>query len=135
MRVSLLTTRGMIDMLEYRAGRGATHCFLEAARLAVEHNDDLGAARAHHILGSNLFAVPPHESVRPFQPGGGAGSQARASRAGGVVRHVAGLVDWVHAGDWSTAERLLNEAESLIDGGRARRLDASSSANPSGPIA
>jgi DNA-binding NarL/FixJ family response regulator len=114
-RVSLLTTRGMIDMLEYRLDEARPR-LLEAARLAVEHSDDLGAARAHHILGSNMFAVPPHESVSHF------------TRAAELVRRhgLRGLEAWyvtlqawsmVHAGDWSTAERLLDEAESLIDEG------------------
>ncbi len=117
-RVSLLTTRGMVDMLKFNVDAGRAR-LLDAARIAVEHGDDLGAARAHHILGGNFFAVPLGECVHHF------------GRAAELVRRhgLRGLEGWYLAlqgyamafgGDWTGAERTLDEAEALVSGGADR---------------
>jgi class 3 adenylate cyclase/DNA-binding CsgD family transcriptional regulator/tetratricopeptide (TPR) repeat protein len=111
-RVSLLTTKGMIHLLEFDLDT-ARPLLLEAARLAVEHQDDVGAARAHHILGTNLIAIPPAEAMSHF---------ARAAEL--VRRHgLAGLEAWyltlqgwaaTNAGDWAAAQRLTDEAAAML---------------------
>jgi class 3 adenylate cyclase/DNA-binding CsgD family transcriptional regulator len=116
-RVSLLATRGMIDFFSYRVDEGRA-LLIEAARLAVEHQDDVGAARAHHILGDFIW-TPPTEAAAHF---------ARAAEL--VRRHgLQGLEAWyvslqadamARAGDWEATERLADEAERLIvEGERA----------------
>ncbi len=117
-RVGLLTTRGMLADIAFRAAE-ARELLMEAARLAVEYQDDVGAARAHHILGANFDRKPPAECAAHF---------ARAAEL--VRRHgLQGLEAWytalqawsmVMAGDWTAAERLAEEAEGLIvEGERA----------------
>ena len=116
-RVSLLATRGMIDFFAYRAEEGRP-LLLEAARLAVEHQDDVGAARAHHILGDFVW-TPPTEAA------------AHLARAAELVRRhgLQGLEAWytslqafalARAGDWDRAGLLADEAEGqIVEGERA----------------
>ncbi len=114
-RVSLLTTRGMCDGAQFRMEEARPR-LLEAARLAVEYRDDLGAARAHHILGANPLQITPRESRSHF------------ARAGELVRRhgLRGLEAWytvleawatIGAGEWDEAARLLDATETLIDEG------------------
>ena len=117
-RVSLLTTRGMSEMLRFRVDEGRP-LLVEAARLAVEYQDDLGAARAHHILGANFFAVPTHEAAHHFHR---AAELVRRHGLRGLEGWYVALEGWcaVYAGDWTAAGRLLVEAEELVAGGGDR---------------
>jgi DNA-binding NarL/FixJ family response regulator len=107
--VSLLATGGMVAIFKGDLeGRALVE---EALVLAMAYHDDVGAARAHHILGEAW-----HEDL-------GAGIHHLATAAELVRRH--GLTDpeafyaalsgylLAEAGDWEAAERRIADAEAL----------------------
>ncbi len=113
-RVSLLATLGMIRLWEcdLAAGRGLLE---EAARLALEHHDDVGAARANHLLAtSNLLLIPAAEATGLL--GAAAELVARHGLHAVQVEYVA-CQTWmsVRAGDWERTERLVADVEALLD--------------------
>jgi DNA-binding CsgD family transcriptional regulator/tetratricopeptide (TPR) repeat protein len=113
-RITLLSTKGLIAMRGCDAAAGRA-LLGEAARLAEEHHDDVGAAQAHHLLAwANTLLVPVDEIV------------ALLSRATELVaRHgLMGLQAYylsnlaymsVELGDWAAARRWIEEGEALLD--------------------
>ena len=123
-RVSLLATRGMVAIFQDDLGGRAL--VEEALQLATAFHDDVGAARAHHILGEAWY-----EDVA-------AGVHHLATAAELVGRH--GLTDpeafyaalsgyaLAEAGDWEAAERRIADAQALA----APRSTGSGRARPPG---
>ena len=112
-RISLLATLGMIRLwqCDLVAGRGLLE---EAARLALEHHDDVSAARANHLLAtSNLLLIPAPEATALL--GAAAELVARHGLHAKQAEYVA-CQTWmsVRAGDRERAERLIADVETLL---------------------
>ena len=115
-RVTLLTVRGML--MQRRGDEAGGRALLdEAIRLAVDHHDDVGAARAHFNLAFGNFLLRPAQEVV-------AGLARAAELVGrhGLHRqraHYTALQAWVLAwmGELDASLRLGAEAEGLLDPG------------------
>ncbi len=113
-RISLLATLGMMRLWEcdLAAGRGSLE---EAARLALAHHDDVGAARANYLLAtSNLLLIPPAEATALL-----AAAAELAERHGlrALQAEFVAFQTWMSAlaGDRERTERLIADAEALLD--------------------
>ena len=104
-RVSLLSTKGLVALWRCDAATGRA-LLSEAASLAVEHHDDLGAARAHHTLAmANTLLVPVAETADHLRR-----AAELVARHGLRTReaHYLSLVAWaaVQGGEWEAASSL-----------------------------
>jgi DNA-binding CsgD family transcriptional regulator len=113
-RVSLLSTEGAVALSRCEAdtGRGL---LTEAARLAAEHHDDVGAARALYLLAQgNVLLLNASESVELL------GRASSLLNRRGLLSHQAwytALRAWmlVEMGEWASARAALAEVEALVE--------------------
>ena len=113
-RAGLLMTKGQVALFRSDAAAGEA-LIGEAARLASAHHDDLGAARAYHLL---AFTNTLLRSVPEIVAG-----MARAAEL--VARHglrslrafYLSLLGFVHAeaGDWDRARRTMDASRGLLN--------------------
>ena len=113
-RVSLLATVGLVRLWRCD-GPGARAVLEEAARLGIEHHDDVGASRAYNqIATGNLLLTPLVEGVDR-----GRIAVELAARHGlhTMQAHYLACQTWLttRAGAWEDTLRLIQEAEALLD--------------------
>jgi ATP/maltotriose-dependent transcriptional regulator MalT len=120
-RVSLLTTKGMVTLWRCDVAT-AEPLYREAARLAEQHHDDVGAARVLHSRGAaNTLLVRLPEMRQSFD------RAAELVARHGLRRLQAFYLGWgakaaVEAGDWAGARRRGDEAAALLDPNEAAEL-------------
>jgi DNA-binding CsgD family transcriptional regulator len=113
-RVSLLSTIGLVRL--WRSDEpGAREVLEEAARLALEHHDDVGASRANNQLSNgNLLLLSTAEAIERVRV-----AIELAARHGLHTMQAYYLACQTflttRAGAWDETRRLIDEAEALLD--------------------
>jgi DNA-binding CsgD family transcriptional regulator/tetratricopeptide (TPR) repeat protein len=113
-RAGLLMTKGQVALFRFDAAAGRA-LIGEAARLASAQHDDLGAARAHHLLAfTNIQLLSVPEILAGLTRAAELVSRHGLRSLQAFYLSLAGFV-YAEAGEWERARHLMERSRGLLE--------------------